>query len=113
MVSNIHILEHWFSIAGPPNTNYTKDTHSIPITLSTQLDNNRTIFTQWKHHRNISNENIKPYIINTFRILHPYPLADFFTLLKYDRTFELGFLREHNDSDPTAYHPIYYSLCSP
>ena len=82
MVSNIHMLENWFPIAGPPNTDHMKDIPSIPIVLDIQLDNNREIFTQWKKHRNITIDKMKPYITNTFCILHPYSLADFFTWLK-------------------------------
>ena len=113
MVSNIHMLGHWFPIAGPPNTDHMKDIPSIPIVLDIQLDNNREIFTQWKkapqhHHR-------QDETVHHQYILHPSPIfpCRFFHLAKNTYTFELGFLREHNGYDSNACHLVYCPLCTP
>ena len=113
MVSNTEMLEHWFLISEPYNIEYTNDISSIPIALDTQLNSSREIFTQWKHHRNITIYEIKPYITRTFRIFHQYSLEDFYTWLKTTWAFELWFLCEHNGSDPSAYYPVCCPLYSP
>ena len=58
-------------------------------------------------------DKINSYVIRTFRTFHPNPLHDFCTRLKKAWVFELEFLREHNVSDPSAYHSVCWPLCNP
>ena len=113
MVTTIHTLEHYFPMSTCNNLAYLKDIPSIPISLGSQLDCDRTCITQWKQYRNRIIEDMKPYIIDTFQIVHKHPFYHFCAWLKDNWAFELGFLRNHHESSPTAYHPMACPICHP
>ena len=56
---------------------------------------------------------MKPYITSVFRIIHPRPLAAFFTYITEAWAFKLGFLWDHNGSNPKLYHPVCCPLYNP
>ena len=113
MVTNIRILESWFPLARSLNVEYLKDITSIHATLGTQLERNYNCIKEWKHHREEIIEKMKPYITSVFRIIHPRPLAAFFTYITEAWAFKLGFLWDHNGSNPELYHPVCCPLCNP
>ena len=56
---------------------------------------------------------MKPYITSVFRIIHSRSLKVLPDRITDAWAFELGFLREHNVSNPELYHPVCYLLYRP
>ena len=113
MVTDIRMLESWFPLAIISNVEYLKDITSIPTTLGTQLERNYNCIEEWKHHRATIIKSMKPYITSVFRIIHPRLLAALLTYITESWAFELGFLQDHNVSNPKLYHPVCCPLYSP
>ena len=88
------------------------DIHSTPIALGSQFDRDRGAINRRKQLRYTTIKKMKSYIITAFRIQHITNINDLCAWLKDTWDFELGFLPKHNGLDSSAYHPVYYPLCS-